>query len=143
MRRTRMALALLALQGTVVGLWGLFAPRSFYDGFPGLGRHWVSLDGPYSEHLIRDVGSLFLALLVMTVAAWAAPGERGLTRLVGLAWLAYAVPHLVYHYLHLDVFDPVDQALNVVVLAVTVLVPAYLALAPGRPSRELVAERRT
>ncbi|HEY6745441.1 MAG TPA: hypothetical protein VI357_06940 [Mycobacteriales bacterium] len=142
MRTTRISLALLALQAAVVGWWGLLAPRSFYDDFPGFGRHWVSLDGPYSEHLVRDVGSLFLALLVVTAAAWAAaPAHRGPGRLVGLAWLAYAVPHLTYHYVHLDVFEPVDRVLNVVLLAVTVLLPAHLALAPGRRRREPVAAK--
>jgi hypothetical protein len=65
-----------------------------------------------------------------------------LVRLAGVAWLCYAVPHLTYHYLHLGVFEPVDQVLNVLVLAVTVLLPAQLALAPGRQSsRESVAVR--
>lgn len=134
-------MALLALQAAVVGCWALLAPRSFYDDFPGFGRHWVSLDGPYSEHLVRDVGSLFLALLVVTAAAWAmAPARRGPARLVGLAWLAYAVPHLTYHYLHLDVFEPVDQVLNVAVLAATVLLPAQLALAPAGRHESVAAK---
>ena len=34
----------------------------FYDDFPGLGRSWVAADGPYNEHLVRDVGALNLAL---------------------------------------------------------------------------------
>lgn len=141
MRTTRISLGLLALQAAVVGWWALLAPRSFYDDFPGFGRHWVSLDGPYSEHLVRDVGSLFLALLVVTAAAWAAAAHRGPGRLVGLAWLAYAVPHLAYHYVHLDVFEPVDRVLNVILLAVTVLLPAHLLLAPGHRRREPVAAK--
>ena len=44
-----------------VGLQALFTPRSFYDDFP-LGRGWVAMDGPYNQHLVRDVGSLNLAL---------------------------------------------------------------------------------
>ena len=50
--------------GAFVGAWALAAPRSFYDGFPmpGLLGAWVASDGPYNEHLVRDVGSLYLAL---------------------------------------------------------------------------------
>jgi hypothetical protein len=125
----RIALAVLTVQGLLLGCWAAFAPRSFYDDFPGFGHHWVAVDGPYNEHLVRDVGSLFLALFVLTCAVLAAPTAR-LVRITGGSWLAFAVPHLLYHYRHLDLFDPLDRWLNVVVLAVSVLLPAYLLLAP-------------
>ena len=51
------------------GFWAAFAPRSFYADFPGAGRHWISPDGPYNQHLIRDVGELNLALFVVVLAA--------------------------------------------------------------------------
>ena len=38
-------------------------PAAFYDDFPGLGRMWVAPDGPYNQHLVRDVGELNLALV--------------------------------------------------------------------------------
>ena len=44
------------------------APKSFYEDFPGAGRVWVAVDGPYNEHLVRDVGSLNLALAFVAVA---------------------------------------------------------------------------
>jgi hypothetical protein len=59
----------VAFQSGVLGSWALLAPRSFYDDFPGLGRSWIAVDGPFNEHLIRDVGALNLALLVLVVAA--------------------------------------------------------------------------
>jgi hypothetical protein len=37
--------------------------------FPGAGRSWVAPDGPFNEHLARDVGVLNLALAVVTIAA--------------------------------------------------------------------------
>ncbi len=43
---TRIALGYLALVSLQIGLWAQFAPRSFYDDFPGLGRAWVAIDGP-------------------------------------------------------------------------------------------------
>ena len=51
-----------------VGFQALFTPRSFYDDFP-IGRGWVAMDGPYNQHLVRDVGSLNLALVVLVFAA--------------------------------------------------------------------------
>ena len=66
--RVRLLLWLLALGNLGVGIQAAFTPRSFYDDFP-LGRGWVALDGPYNQHLVRDVGSLNLALVVLVFAA--------------------------------------------------------------------------
>ena len=68
MRERRLALGILAAAALVVGAWAQFAPASFYTSFPG-GRGWVAVDGPYNEHLIRDIGGLNLALAVMALAA--------------------------------------------------------------------------
>lgn len=65
MRSRRAALWLLTSTTLVVGAWALLAPASFYRAFP-LGRAWVAVDGPFNEHLLRDVGGLFLALTVVT-----------------------------------------------------------------------------
>ena len=53
----------------LVGFWAAFAPKSFYTDFPGGGRHWISADGPFNQHRVRDVGELSLALFVVLVAA--------------------------------------------------------------------------
>ena len=42
------ALGVLALTASIVGLWQLVAPRSFFDAFPGFDHAWVRLDGPYN-----------------------------------------------------------------------------------------------
>ena len=55
---TRVLLIIVGIGNAVVGLWAAVAPQSFYDDFPGAGRHWVAVDGPYNEHLVRDVGVL-------------------------------------------------------------------------------------
>ena len=52
----RVGLGLLAVSAAIVGFWAEFAPKSFYDDFPGGGHHWVRVDGPYNQHLVRDVG---------------------------------------------------------------------------------------
>ena len=56
----RVALAGVGLIQLVDGLYALFAPSSFYSDFP-LGRGWVEALPAYNEHLVRDVGGLFLA----------------------------------------------------------------------------------
>ena len=65
----RILLVLLGVPSVVIGLWAGLAPRGFYDDFPGAGRSWVAPDGPFNEHLVRDVGVLNLALAVVTIAA--------------------------------------------------------------------------
>ena len=76
----RAVFAYLALQSALIGVWALMAPRSFYDDFPGAGRAWVAVDGPYNEHLVRDVGALNLAILVVFALAAFRP-SRDLIRL--------------------------------------------------------------
>jgi hypothetical protein len=122
--------AVLALTAADVGVWAYFAPRSFYASFPSFGRHWISPLGPYNEHLTRDVGALYLALLAISVWAVARPQAENM-RLVGVAWLTFSVPHLAFHLLHLDMFNTVDQVGNVVSLGGAVALPALL-LAPAR-----------
>lgn len=97
--RVRLLLWLLALGNLGVGIQATFTPRSFYDDFP-LGRGWVGMDGAYNQHLVRDVGSLNLALVVLVFAAIFV-STRVLARTAMLAWLVNAVPHFVYHVRHI------------------------------------------
>ena len=133
-RALRVILIVLGVGNIPVGAWAAFAPRSFYDDFPGFGRHWVRVDGPYNEHLVRDFGALNLALAIVTIAA-AITLARPLVIAVAIAWLAWGVPHLVYHARHLDVYDRSDQVLNVVLLvALPAVAVAVLVLALRRPA---------
>ena len=127
MRRSwlRGGLLLLASSPLVVGLWALLAPRSFYEDFPLPGRDWVSALGPYNEHLVRDVGSLNLALGVLLAAA-AILLERRLVRASLVAWLAYAMPHSVFHLTQLHHYSPFDNLANIGVLGLAVLLPLLL-----------------
>jgi hypothetical protein len=124
-RLLRVVLAVLAIPSVIIGLWAGFAPHSFYDDFPGVGRTWVAPDGPFNEHLVRDVGVLNLALAVVTIAAlvWL---TRPLVRGVAWAWIVYGVPHVVYHFRHRETFDTGDQ---VSILASLVLVPVLAVAA--------------
>lgn len=133
-RVVRVGLAVLALQGLVVGGWAAVAPRSFYDDFPGGGRTWVAVDGPYNEHLVRDFGDLNLALAVVTLVALATM-IRAVVVAAGLGWLVYQVPHLVYHLRHLDVYDTGDQVANVTSLVLSVALPAAVLVAARSTER--------
>ena len=124
-RIVRIALALLAFIGLQVGLWAAFAPQSFYDDFPGAGRIWVSVDGPYNQHLVRDVGALNLALAVVAIVALVTL-NRAVVLAAGGAWLAYGLPHLIYHLRHLDPLDSADQVAVPLSLLLSVVVAAMV-----------------
>jgi len=134
-RVVRVVLAVWAVASVQLGIWATFAPRSFFDDYPGFGRHWVRVDGPYNEHLVRDFGALNLALAVVTIAALVTL-SRPMVIAVAVAWLAWSVPHLVYHLRHLDVFSSTDdKVLNVVALsALPVLAVVVLVLTLRRPA---------
>ena len=66
-RWLRAGIALLAAAFGAVGFWAQLAPQSFYDDFPGGGGTWVSALPPYNEHLVRDVGGLNLALVLLLI----------------------------------------------------------------------------
>jgi hypothetical protein len=140
----RVGLAVLAVPSLLIGVWAAFAPRGFYDDFPGLGRMWVAPDGPYNEHLVRDVGELNLALALITVIALVALTPM-LVRAVLAGWIVYSVPHLVYHLRHLDPFDTDDQVSLIAslalvpVLAIVLLVIELRAGTPSEPTRSVGA----
>lgn len=119
----RLGLLFLLSVSLAVGPWAQFAPVSFWEGFP-FGRDWVSEEGPYNEHLIRDVGGLQLGMAVVLLAALLRP-TRLLVLVAALASVAWQAPHVVYHLLHVDdlptLADRVTQSVALITaLAVTV-----------------------
>ncbi|MFI6100520.1 hypothetical protein ACIA8G_33650 [Lentzea sp. NPDC051213] len=127
MSTLRAGLAFLALVEVILGGWPLLAPQHFYDNFPLPAHQWVAYYPPFNEHLLRDFGGLNLALGVVLVFA-AVTLERRLTQAVLIGYLAFAVPHLIFHLGHLSHMPFADQAGNVVSLVAVVLIP--LALLP-------------
>jgi hypothetical protein len=142
MRETvlRIGLAVLGFPALVIGVWAAFLPRSFYEDFPGLGRMWVAPDGPYNEHLVRDVGELNLALFVVTAVALVTLGPW-LVRAVLAGWLVYSVPHLVYHLRHMDPFATDDQVSIGASLALVPILAVVLLVVEIRAPRELAVAR--
>jgi len=108
-----------------LGVWAAFFPRHFYAHFPGGGRVWVSPDGPYNQHLVRDFGHYNLAFAVLFVGA-ALTSYRPLRQLVLAAYLVQAIPHLVYHARHLSIYASTDKVLNMVSLGLAVVLPIVL-----------------
>jgi hypothetical protein len=133
----RWVIALLAVSAAVVGVWAAVFPWSFYTGFPAPGRHWVSALGPYNEHLVRDVGGLYLALLVLSVWAWRRPTADRL-RMAGGAWLIFNSLHFLWHMLHLAVFPTADRIGNAVALG-GALILSILLLPTGVGSSDAAA----
>ena len=124
----RVLLGILGLVSVQLGVWATLAPRSFYDDFPGGGRTWISVDGPYNQHLVRDFGGLNLALALVLIVA-VVKGMPMLLRLAAGAALLFSLPHFVYHARHLDAYSGSDQVINMITLGLSVLAPlAVLAL---------------
>lgn len=115
----------LTLSALYPGVWALLAPRSFFDGFPGLGYSWVELFPPYNEHLVRDVGGFYLGFGVLLAAAAYTLGRR-LVTISLLAWLAFSIPHLIFHLANLDGFSGDDVVGQTATLALVTLLPIYL-----------------
>jgi hypothetical protein len=124
-RELRAGLVALAAPLAPLGVWAVVAPHSWFDDFPGGGRHWVSAIGPYNEHLATDVGAFFLAIsgLLLFAAVFL---ERRLVQAALGALLLYSVPHLVYHLTELDAYGTLDKVLNVITLSLIVVVPILM-----------------
>lgn len=129
----RIGLIALTVSSGVTGAWALLAPRSFYDDFPGGRRSWVSALPPYNEHLVRDVGGLYLALTLVLLAA-AVIMERRLVIVALVAALLNAVPHFIFHVTHVDELSTGDQIAQTASLVFVMVVP--MVLLPVAVARE-------
>jgi len=130
----RVALWILFLAAASIGLLAAAAPHSFYTSFP-LGRHWVELLPPYNEHLVTDVGGLYLGFAMLF--AWAAVTlQPTLVRASCCAWLLVATLHLGFHATHLDGFDAGDAVAELASLAFLLLPPAVAIWAVTEPAKD-------
>lgn len=121
----RAALGFLFLAALSIGLPATVAPHTFYDDFPFV-AHWVELLPPYNEHLVTDVGGLYLGFAVLFAwAAWSL--DETLVRALCVAWLLTGGIHLLFHADHLAHFSTANAIAELTSLAL-LLVPAPLAL---------------
>ena len=122
----RAGLAVLAAVEILLGGWTLLFPASFYAEVPT-----VDLTPPFSEHLFRDFGGATLGLAIVLGAA-AVTLEKLLVRVALCAYLAFSVPHLVFHLGHLSGASGVEAFLLVTLLVASVVLPALLLWLSGR-----------
>jgi AhpD family alkylhydroperoxidase len=127
----RAILLVLGVNQALIGVTMLADPRGWFESFP-LGRDWVEALPPFNEHLVIDVGSLFLGIGVLAVlaAVWL---ERRLVIATCVAWLLYAVPHTIYHSIE-QPLGTGDAIANLTALAATVLGPGLILLLARRPA---------
>jgi hypothetical protein len=135
----RIVLAVTMLIGLFVGGWAEILPRAFYDGFPGFGLHWIDIEGAYDEHLIRDLGAMYLALAALSIAGIAArtalPG-----RLAGLGWTVFNLLHVGYHLLHPE-GSAFDVAAVIATLVLALVLGALLLPRSRRDDRSVSSTR--
>jgi hypothetical protein len=124
----RVGIWFLALVELAVGIVATLTPRVFYDYLP-----WVSLASPYSEHLMRDLGAMNLALAVVTFVA-AITMEQLMVRTALTAYLVFAVPHLLFHVTHHQHYTTTAAILETTGLVVLVLLPVALLMFTGQRS---------
>jgi hypothetical protein len=126
----RAILLTAALSNGVIGVWATISPRGFYDDFPGFGKVWVAVEGPFNQHLVRDVGAWSLALTVLTLAAaWGL--ERRFLIATGVALAVQAVAHGQHHLAADNPFDTTGELAEavsgIVLLGLLGIVVAVLA----------------
>ncbi|MDQ3986960.1 MAG: hypothetical protein M3280_10760 [Actinomycetota bacterium] len=95
-KRLRLGLAILAVPILQTGAWALFAPRSWYDDFPGRGLGWIAAFGDYNEHFLQDIGSAHLAFGALLVWAAIVLHKKAITAAL-FGFLVFAVPHFAIH----------------------------------------------
>jgi hypothetical protein len=120
-------LRLPGIAALVLGVFALFFPHSFHDTFP-LGRGWLA-DDPYSEHILRDAGGLYLGAAVLLLGL-PVRCPTGIRRLVLMSWLVSAIPHTIYHIVAHTTLPAVDRYAEVGLLAILTIVP-FAALVTG------------
>jgi hypothetical protein len=130
-RVAQISLGLIALFMAPAAVPATFTPRSFFDDFP-LGRHWISGTGDaYNEHLVRDVGGLFAAMIIVTVwTLW----RRHPTRPIATAWLIQGALHFWFHSHHLHGYQTTDR-LGLVASLAAIPVLAAIAIWTGGTGR--------
>ena len=127
----RTALLVLAALELTLGVWTSFFSRSFYEDVPTV--DWTP---PYSEHLFRDFGgaTLGLAVIILAAAFWL---DRRLVILALVSYLAFSVPHSIFHSEHLTGDSPGWSAVLLTFVILSVLLPvlviwiSWRALAPA------------
>ena len=121
----RWGLVVLGLPQLAIGVWAVASPRGWFDTFPGGGQHWLPAYGAFDSHLATDVGAGFIAigLVLLLAALWL---ERRLVQAALIAYLAYALPHFVFHLANDEVLSPGAHAASNILLGLLVILALAL-----------------
>ncbi len=139
------ALVVLAAPNLAAGAWGLVAPEHWFDNFPGWAPRLVAAFPPFNEHLVSDAaGGLFAAGVAAAIALWWRCREVVIVAMV--AFLAFALPHAVFHLAHpADALSVNEDLVNTVTLWVAVAIAVavmLVALRRDHPSNRVPDNRR-
>ncbi|OWA13896.1 hypothetical protein B9W62_04185 [Streptomyces sp. CS113] len=115
-------------------IWAYFAPQTWYETFPGIGRGWLVRLGPYNEHLVTDMAALYMAMVVVTAMALRYVEDNRYVQTVGAAWLAFNVFHTLYHLQHLSMYSTGERVAMVGLLSALTVLSAVLLVPARRPT---------
>ena len=120
----RICLALLGISALAIALPASFAPETLYTDYPFF-TALVQLLPPYNEHLITDIGGLYLGFGVMFLWAMFQPSRQLIIPLC-TAWIVAQALHFAFHISHLTGFtttDAVAQQIGLAVYLVLAIIP--------------------
>jgi hypothetical protein len=83
---------------------------------------------------MRDFGAMNLALAVVTFVA-AITMEQLMVRTALVAYLVFAIPHLLFHVAHHQHYTAMEAIGETAALAVAMLLPVALLMLTGQRSR--------
>lgn len=124
----RVVMLLLGVPNVMAGAWALATPQGWFDNFPGWAPALVSAYPPFNDHLVVDAGAgLFASGLVMTVAAvW---NTRDIAIVASIAYLAFALPHAVWHWVNPSVqLSASEDVVSTTSLVLAVVGAAFVLL---------------
>lgn len=123
----RICLGVLALSALSIGIPASFAPETFYTDYPFY-TALVKLLPPYNEHLITDVGGLYLGFSLMLVWATIKPSRQLVVPLCW-GWIIAQALHFAFHIGHLTGFttsQAVGQTIGLGLYVLIALVPIVM-----------------
>ena len=128
----RLILIGLAVPNILSGCWAVLSPANWYENFPGWSPRLVSALPPFNEHLVSDSGSGFLATGLLVLIAGLCL-RRDITVVATVGYLAFSLPHAVFHLQHSgEGLSTAQDALNVATLWLVVVLASAVLIAEVR-----------
>lgn len=116
----RICLGILGLSALALGIPASFVPETFYTDYPFF-TALVSLLPPYNEHLITDIGGLYLAFGIMFIWAMIKPSRQLIVPLCA-SWIVAQTLHFAFHVSHLTGFTTTEAFIQQIGLGIYILV---------------------